>query len=430
LSQSVLNRAPPRSSLARPAAAAPASSWKNAYLLGVWILLAILTPLVGFLGARGFAPAVGFAGLLCLPFVRPRNPDLAGLILFALLVEWTLISALWSPAPLPHTWHDIGRFTGLHIAQQVLFCGALIITARTLPPRTARTALAWVGAGLMVLAGVLLFESLTDALLLQTVQRLGGQKPSPVTHWALRSVAQGGYALAALFWPTAIALKASGRPRLLLAFIALCLLDFVLLHISALAVAILVSAVVFALVYWRGRIAALACMAVAALQTLLTPWLLLALTQGGLFQDVRAHLPPSWAARTKIWGFASTHMLQKPVFGWGLDSSRTFGDNIPLHPHDAALQLWFELGIPGAILGALIWGFVFWQFAKAAPERRLYAAAGCAVGTVCLTIGAVSFGLWQEWWICLMALGFAACVALGQQLDGQKLDGKAEAVRG
>jgi hypothetical protein len=39
------------------------------------------------------------------------------------------------------------------------------------------------------------------------------------------------------------------------------------------------------------------------------------------------------------------------------------------------------------------------------------------VGTVCLTISAFSFGLWQEWWLCLMALAFAACVLLGRQLD-------------
>lgn len=411
----MLNRAPSRSALGRPAAAPTLR--KDAYLLGVWILLAILTPLMGFLGARGFAPSVAFAGLLCLPFVRPRDVDLAGLILFVLLVEWALISALWSPAPLPHTLRDIRRFTGLHIAQEVVFCGALIITARNLQPQVARKALAWVGAGLMVLAVILLFESLTDALLLRTVQGLAGLKPSPWTHWALRAVAQGGYALAVLFWPTAMALKAGGRPRLLLAFAALCLADFILLHISALAVSVLISAAVFALVYWRGRIAALACMGVAVLQTLLVPWLIRFVTWNGFFEPWRSRLPPSWAARVDIWGFASSHMVQKPLFGWGLDASRAFGENIPLHPHDGALQLWFELGVPGAVIGAVIWGFVFWQFARAASRRRLFAATGCAVGTVCLTIGAFSFGLWQEWWICLMALAFAACAALGQMLD-------------
>jgi O-antigen ligase len=394
-----------------------AASTRNRYLFGVWIMLAILTPLSGFLGARGFAPEVGIAGLLCVPLARPRDTEIAGLILFALLAEWALISAFWSPAPLPHDLHSLGRFTGLHVAQQVVYCGALIVTARTLPSPLAARALKWMAVGLLLLATILLFESLTDALARKTVERLAGQKPSDITHWELRAVAQGGYAMAALFWPVSMALAAQRRRLMLAAFIVLCLADLVLLDISALILSLLISAVVFFLARWRGRIVALACMAVAVLQTLLVPWLLLWMSRSGLSASLAPHLPKSWSARLRIWDFASTHMAQKPLFGWGLDSSRTFGNRIPLHPHDAALQLWFELGVPGALIGAAIWGFVFWRLVKAAPDRPRFAATGCAVGTVCLTIGAFSFGLWQEWWLCLMALAFAACVVLGRQMD-------------
>ncbi len=415
----MLNRAPSRSTLAKPAVSALPASGRQTYLLGVWIMIAIVTPLVGFLGARGFAPLAGVAGLLCLPLIRPRTPDLAGLILFALLVEWAVISAFWSPALLPHTTNEALRFTGLHLAQQVLFCGALIVTARTLKPQVAGKALTWLGGGLLVLAAVLLVESLTDAFLLKTAQHLGGQKPSGITHWELRAVAQGGYALAVLFWPVAMAFDADGRRRLMIAFGALCFVDLLLLHIAAPAIALATSAAVFALVWWGGRAAALACMAFAVLETLLTPWLMLGLTQEGVLRPLKPHLPESWADRVNIWTFASSRLTQKPLFGWGLDASRAFGDqNIPLHPHDGPLQLWLELGAPGAVLGALIWGFVFWQFAKAAPTQRRFAAAGCATGTICLVIGAFSFGLWQEWWICVMALGFAACAALSQRLGG------------
>ena len=416
MSQPLLNRAPSQSTFARPSASTARGFNSSAYLLGVWIFLAILTPIAGFVGARSFAVAVGLVGLLCLPLARPRTVEAAGLILVSLLLEWALISALWSPAPYPHTIKDFFRFTGLHLAQQVLFCGALIVTARTLTPDGARKALAWLGGGLMLLACVLLFESLTDATLFQAGQALLGQK-SNVAHWALRSVAQGGYALAVLFWPTALGFQAAGRRRLLVLFAVLCVADMVLLHVAALAAALLVSGAVFALVMWGGRIAALACMAVAMLQTLLIPWLMLGWTQGGLFQSLRTKLPASWAARVDIWSFTSTQMTQKPVFGWGLDASRMFKGHIPLHPHDGPLQLWFELGLPGALIGALVWGFAFWRFAEAAPRQRRVAAAGCAVGAACLVIGAFSFGLWQEWWICLMAMAFAACVLLGRQLE-------------
>jgi O-antigen ligase len=124
-----------------------------------------------------------------------------------------------------------------------------------------------------------------------------------------------------------------------------------------------------------------------------------------------------------IWTFVSARMTEKPLFGWGLDASRTFKGHIPLHPHNAALQLWFELGAVGAVLGALIWTFIFWRFAEASRSRRLYAAAGCATAWSALIIGAFSFSLWQEWWICLAALSFAACAVLARQLDGGVANG-------
>jgi O-antigen ligase len=139
--------------------------------------------------------------------------------------------------------------------------------------------------------------------------------------------------------------------------------------------------------------------------------------QGGALQSLRPRLPPSWAARVDIWTFTSARMAEKPVFGWGLDASRMFKGHISLHPHDGPVQLWFELGLPGAILGALIWAFIFWRLAEAARANRLLAAAGCAVAWSAMVIGAFSFSLWQEWWICLVALGFACWMLLSRQLD-------------
>jgi O-antigen ligase len=182
--------------------------------------------------------------------------------------------------------------------------------------------------------------------------------------------------------------------------------------------ALATSAVVFALVAWLGRPAALGALALSVAQTFAVPWLMRAWTHDGVFGAMRGRLPPSWAARVDIWTFTSERLAEKPLLGWGLDASRTFKGHIPLHPHDGPLQLWFELGALGAVLGALVWAFIFWRFAEAARSRRLYAAAGCGTAWSAVVIGAFSFSLWQEWWICLAALGFAACVVLSRQLDG------------
>jgi O-antigen ligase len=416
LSQSLLNRAPSPSTFDKPAAAAPASLGGGRYLLGVWILLAVLTPLSGFLGARGFAPEVGLAGILCLPLVRLRRTDAAGLGLFGLLVGWALVSSAWSPAPAPHDFKSFSRFTGLHLLQQLVFSGALILTVRALPPALARNALTWVGGGLIALIAVLVAESFTQAALFRSLQPLVGKQVE--ASWALRSVAQGSYVLVMLFWPVSVGLLTGGRRYLAAAFAGGAVLALVLLRVAAPVAALATSAAVFALVAWLGRPAAIGGLVLAAAQSLAAPWLMRGLAEDGLFRSLRPHLPPSWAARVDIWTFTSERMAEKPLLGWGLDASRTFKGHIPLHPHDAPLQLWFELGAVGAVLGAAIWALIFWRFAQAAASRRLYAAAGCATAWCAMVIGAFSFSLWQEWWICLVALGFAACAVLSRQLDG------------
>ncbi|HEY4028995.1 MAG TPA: O-antigen ligase family protein [Caulobacteraceae bacterium] len=420
MSQPLLNRASLRPTFAKPAAAAPASLASARYLLGVWIALAVATPLVAFLGARGFAPEVGIAGLLCLPLVRPRRADLIGLSLFGLLVAWALVSATWSPAPAPHDLKSFSRFTGLHLLQELLFSGALVATARRLPPALARKALIWVGGGLILLILLLIAEAASDAALFRSVQPLVGKTVD--ADWALRSIAQGNYVLVMLFWPVSVGLWAGGRRYAAGAFAGGAILALVLLHVTAPLAALISSAAVFGLVAWLGRPAALGGLAVAAGQSLAVPWLMRALAEDGAFRSLRGRLPASWAARVDIWTFASQRMAEKPLRGWGLDASRTFQNHIPLHPHDAPLQLWLELGVLGAILGALIWAFIFWRFAEAAGGRRLYAAVGCATAWSAMVIGAFSFSQWQEWWICLVALAFAACVLLSRQFEGAARD--------
>src|SRR6202043_2906705 len=68
--------------------------------------------------------------------------------------------------------------------------------------------------------------------------------------------------------------------------------------------------------------------------------------------------------RLLIWSFVGSRIAERPLVGWGLDSSRAIPggkdpirpgeDWLPLHPHNAALQLLLELGAPGAVLFALL----------------------------------------------------------------------------
>ena len=97
--------------------------------------------------------------------------------------------------------------------------------------------------------------------------------------------------------------------------------------------------------------------------------------------------------RLLIWDFAGKRIAERPLLGWGLDASRAIPGGkelirpdqkrLPLHPHDAALQVWLELGLPGAVLFALLLGWLWLRLATA-PWPPLYAAAaGGSLAAVC-----------------------------------------------
>ncbi len=379
------------------------------YLLGVWIFMSVLTPILGFLGARGFAPAIAVMGLLSLPLARPTRRDWIGLGLLAALVAWACVSALWSPAPLPHTSKDISRFTGLHLLLQWVLSSAFIIASARLDADRAERSLTWLSYGLLALSAILVVEGISQAAIYQSMQGIITEKVRP--DLAVRNVAVGGYVVAALLWPAALTLWRQGRKFWVAAMVLAVGFSTVFLRGDSPTIALAASAVVFFAVLKGGRPAALGVGVLAALYVLATPWAMLALDRSGVFAKLHDHLPASWGARLDIWSFTTAKLAENPLRGWGLDASRMFPGAIHLHPHDGAAQIWFELGLAGAVLAAAFWIYVFWRIAEDA-EGRLFAATACATATVYLVIGAISFSLWQEWWICLGALAMAACVAL------------------
>src|SRR6185503_20527219 len=67
-------------------------------------------------------------------------------------------------------------------------------------------------------------------------------------------------------------------------------------------------------------------------------------------------MPQTDSIRLDYWSHAIDWIAMRPLKGWGLDASRVFGPGIKLHPHNAPLQVWLELGVVGAVLAAAFWG--------------------------------------------------------------------------
>jgi O-antigen ligase len=174
---------------------------------------------------------------------------------------------------------------------------------------------------------------------------------------------------------------------------------------------------VFALAYAAPRLAVLAASWPFAVWMLIAPFVTpLALANPKLIE----RLPDSWAMRAGIWDYVCVRILENPWFGHGLDASRAVTDRItvrgleirgiPLHPHSASLQVWYETGLVGAALAAAALLVGGWALSRAAKERRAAAAAAAASLASLGVIANVSYGAWQEWWIATM---FVAAALVG-----------------
>jgi hypothetical protein len=127
-----------------------------------------------------------------------------------------------------------------------------------------------------------------------------------------------------------------------------------------------------------------------------------------LFTETADAVKSSAGHRLMIWSFAGDRIAEDPIAGWGLDASRSIpggkdlvrpGETwMPLHPHNTPLQVWLELGAPGAVLIALLVALA-WHSLAVAPWWRLYAAAAGASLTIALIACVTTYGIWQEWWL-------------------------------
>ncbi|WP_293908208.1 O-antigen ligase family protein [Phenylobacterium sp.] len=368
-----------------------------------WLLVgaAGLTPLFAWLGPLAFAPLLALVGLLCLPAVRIRPQDAPLALILLLGLAWAALSSLWSPS---HPTKP-GELVALKLALQLPLYGSAWCGARRADPALQRLALRVLAWGLAAYGLLLLVEAFTGAGIYQALRNAMHDPIRP--DLARKNIAHGSFVLA-LLWPVAAAGgRRAGAPWwLAVPMVAgsAALAQVFLSDAPVLAVGLVILTA--GLVWTWPRAAPSAMGAAAAAFVLVMPAVVLAVRVLGLGK----HLPLSWEERLSYWAYAMDRIAEHPWRGWGLDASRTFGTHIGLHPHDSALQVWLELGALGAVLAALAWAVLFRGLAR--DRRSLVTAAAAGSAAVYLFFGAVSFGIWQEWWLALGAL-VAVIAAMG-----------------
>jgi O-antigen ligase len=118
-----------------------------------------------------------------------------------------------------------------------------------------------------------------------------------------------------------------------------------------------------------------------------------------------------WSARHRIeiWTFAAARITEKPWFGHGMDASRaipsrgeisqfeTIGEFLlPLHPHNAFLQIWLEFGTLGCML---VTTMALWFIGLTRRLDKNDQAFGIALAAAALSMITTSYGIWQAWWM-------------------------------
>jgi hypothetical protein len=395
--------------------------------LPIAILLAI-APAMAVAQFRAMAPAVTIALLLtvaahwrgagALPRPRPGALLLAALGLLA----WAALSALWAVEP-------ARALATVPSLAALLLLGAA--AARALeddaPENLARIGDALV-LGLAIGVPLLAFDHGSGNLVRLAVR--GFPEWSPFVDFGLKPTVS----LVALLLPLLFAMPRPAAPlRALLILLGLAVAIWLPGESAKIAA---VGGILAALVAMRApRLVARSAAGALALVFLAAPLLFaVAIARA---PDL-SPLPPSASHRILIWDFVAGRIAERPILGWGLESSREipggaerfdhatldrFGltsdaerqwfaaesaRRLPLHTHNNALQVWLELGAVGAGIAAAL-AAIAMLAAGASPVAP--AALGAAVAGA--ITGQLSFGAWQAWWIASVVLVVVVIQALG-----------------
>ncbi|MCW2245766.1 O-antigen ligase [Azospirillum fermentarium] len=406
-----------------PVAADPAPSFRrfsaDTVLAALAVFLAAVLGLCAGLVPRGLPVWINLATLTALAaLVRWRAMPLpspggrAGAAVAAGFLGLAAASLPWTPAGrAPATLGELA-----YIAAAALIAGAAV---RALVPATAERLGLAVAAGMTV--GIVLFGVETNADF-PLYHLFHGGKADPRTE-AFNVPKRAAAALAVLVWPVALMLyhrwgaRAAAAVLVLMAAVSLGQSSR-----SALAGLAAGGLVLLAVRRWpaaavrEGLMAVTVAAFAGAVPAALVAERVAHLSDAGwLFQSARH--------RVEIWDRAATKILESPWLGLGLDSSRAVPaggvtskfepmDNtlLPLHPHNAFLQVWFELGAAGAVLATALLLLVLRAVGRLAAGDQPLALALYAAG---LTLSSMAYGLWQAWWMAaLMAAALLTALAV------------------
>ena len=333
------------------------------------------------------------------------DPRLA--LALSALILWCAAATLWG--------FDPPRALLLVLRLSCLFAAALALhlVLQAAGPGPHRRLGHWLVAGFGLALGIAAIEIMLDF-------PIGHLKTGNLDYTPADAIwlNRGATALAILVWPAAGYLWRCGAraAALILPAVTLAVLAF-LSSLAAIVGLVLAALVVSASLLWlkSGR-----------------PLLIAATLAATIGSPIAAHqlyawnwqqaewLPFSAQHRVEIWHATANSAAEKPLVGWGFDTSRDLGriaktpepsGRMPgaLHPHNAPLQILVELGLVGVLIAlGLAWALIR-GIDRLPVQDRPFASGAYAAS---LIVACTAFGIWQNQWIALMACAAIAAAII------------------
>lgn len=383
----------------------------------ILILLLLLAP-IGVVASKGIVLLIALAGttgfiswvIRGCPGVKRASPPVVILVLFFI---WAAASSVW-------TLDKTGASFLIIRLVALCICGMAIIDTLKRTPKATKgkmenCLLAGYGLGIIALLIGYSFARLTDTSLWSSFST------DPLT-----TLNNGASVMSLLFIPYAAILWK--RERRGLVFLTGILILSALFFLSSDASTLSLSAgiVVCILIFYMKKtgMILLAVSIVAAF--LAMPTLTSTFLKPPPVENFKENTHSSADHRKLIWQFVNDRIDEKPLWGWGMDSSRDIPNGdihllptmeiLPLHPHNAALQIRLELGMPGIALIVAIILSVFFSMVSSRQTPFTNAVCSGVISSYAM-IGSISYGVWQNWWIAFAWMLFAIVTVITEEKE-------------
>ncbi len=362
----------------------------------------LVLPPLSLLSQKGVVPwllivAVAACAVVWRAERRLPVPDRAVAMGFAALLLWCAIASFWG--------FDLTGSLFLALRIGAIFTAALMLfaIARGLDDRARNNLGTWLLAGISIALGLMAVELLFGYPISKTY--LGASAEEADLQNRLN---RGATAMVMMAWPAAAVLRQRGVVWVAaILFVAIAVMLGLMASGSAIVGAI--AGLAMALVSLLQRKVARAMIVLVTIVALAGTTLVVQEIFRRDWQEAE-WLDGSARHRVEIWNYTADLIGQKPLTGWGFDAARAIpkarpfeqvGERslLPLHPHNAPLQILLELGAVGAAIVFVLLMLLVGRIEGLSKPARV---CGQALFISTLAIACTAYGLWQNQWLAMM----------------------------